>query len=131
SDFIDVAMEIQRQLAAVDVDIRIVPIKPSEALKRVSEVDVYFTFVPSPVPVEAVGYFYTTQGVDTLFARLSETPDESKRKLIFDEIEDRVLDDAPMTVLFWQPLLSAYRSQYCDYHMINPFTGLDKIRPCS
>src|SRR5262249_13018172 len=75
--FIDVAMEIQRQLAALDIDVRIVPIKLSEARTRLSEVDVDFIFIPSPVPVEAVRYVYNTQGVDTLVASLSETVDES------------------------------------------------------
>ena len=133
SDHVDVAMELQRQLSAADVTLQIEPIRPDRPIEAV---DVAFCASLDPQPLEAARYKYGSaldpdlKDVDALFDRIAETKDDSTRKALFQQIEDRVLDEEPLTILFWQPTFSAYRAEYCGYHMVNLFDGLEKMRPC-
>jgi ABC-type transport system substrate-binding protein len=127
---IDVAMELQRQLSAADVTVQIDP------GRRIDEADVFICGNEAPTPLESGAYKYGSaldpdlEDVDAIFERIAETRDETVRGALFRQVEDRFLEEAPKTMLFWQPFLSAYRAEYCGYHMVNLFDGLEKMRPC-
>jgi len=137
SDAIDIAMEIQRQLAAIELDIRIVPLALSDMASLPAlfkRVDVLFVPVWSPDPIEDVSYAYrglNIPGVSAILDKISEAGDENVRRELFLDLEKLVLEDSSRIILFWQPVLSAYRVRYCGFHMTSLLAGLDKIRPCS
>jgi ABC-type transport system substrate-binding protein len=130
SDEIDVAMELQRQLSAADVTLKISPDRES------ANVDVVFCGFQDPAPIEVGAYKFGSafdpnlKDVDAIFERIAETQDDTIRHALFQQAEGRVFEEEPLTILFWQPLFSAYRAEYCGYHMVNVFDGLEKMRPC-
>ena len=130
SNQVDVAMDLQRQLAASDITLVIDPDKPWETA------DMTFCTHLDPQPLEYGAYKYGTalnpdsKDIDAIFDRIAETRDEAIRRSLFKEVEDRILDGAPKTILFWQTTFSAYRAEYCGYHMVSVFDGLEKMRPC-
>jgi peptide/nickel transport system substrate-binding protein len=133
---LDIAMELQRQLAALDVDLKI---SEMAATAKDDDFDLVLVYLRNPAPLEDVAYTYRGDGnlginspeVDALFDRISQTEDEASRHLLFERVEEIFRAEAPGTVLFWHPMLNAYRRELCGFEMSNPFTGIDKIRPCS
>lgn len=127
---LDVAMELQRQLSAADLTLQI----DLDANRLQS--DVAFCGFLDPRPLESAASKYGStlnpeyKDIDAIFDRIAETKDEVTRHTLFQTVEDRLLEDEPLAILFWQPSFSAYRAEYCGYHMVNLFDGLEKMRPC-
>jgi ABC-type transport system substrate-binding protein len=135
SDAIDVAMNLQRQLSAADVTLQIdaYPTLNDSILKAA---DMTLCGFLDPRPLESFAARFGSQrnpeykDIDEIFERIAGTQDEPTRHALFQKVEDRIIEDAPVIFLFWQTTFSAYRAEYCGYHMVNAFDGLEKMRPC-
>jgi ABC-type transport system substrate-binding protein len=137
---VDAAMELQRQLAAFDVDVRIAVLSAADMQAKAArgELDIRFVYLRDPQPYEDTAYHYRSnqlgpafKDVDGLFDQIAQTADPARRRELFLRIDARVREQAPLTILYWQPILTAYRAEYCGFHMVNPFTGLEGLRRCS
>ena len=130
SNFVDIAMDLQRQLATADITITIDLNVPIE------QADIGFCGDPDPKPPELLAVKYVTalnpeySDVEEMFRQITQSADEAVRHALFKKIEQRVVEDPSKVILFWQPSFSAYRAEYCGYHMVNDFDGIEKMRPC-
>ena len=135
SDQIELAMNLQRQLSAADITLQIDPY-PVIDMSVVKQSDMNFCGFLDFRPLELAAYKLGTAldpgyaDIDAIFERIAQTQDEPTRRALFQQVEDRILEDAPFTVLFWQTHFSAYRAEYCGYHMTNLFDGLERLKPC-
>jgi peptide/nickel transport system substrate-binding protein len=135
SDHIELAMNLQRQLSAADVTLQIDTV-PQLDQASMQQTDMNFCGSIEPRPLELGASKYGAvlkhihKPVETVVDRIAETQDEPTRRALFQEVEDHVLSEVPLTILFWQTTFSAYRAEYCGYHMVNFFDGLERIRPC-
>jgi ABC-type oligopeptide transport system substrate-binding subunit len=141
ADKVDVAMEIQREAASHSIDVGVVPLSSTDTFGEEwkGRVQALVSILNSPIPFESVRHHYRYQAaavnrgpeMDHLFERIAQTDDDTDRRALFRRAEAILQEEMPMTILFWQPLLSAYRAELCGFHMTTPFLGLDRVRPCS
>ncbi len=77
--------------------------------------DFYSLIVESDGPVYATGVKYNNPDVDRLLKEGRETIDQAKRKEIYKQLEEVLLEDAPFIYLYWRPQAEASAANVKGY----------------